>query len=700
MTYQLIITEKPKAAQKIAAALADGKPIKESYQGVPFYKITKGKTDIVVGSAVGHLFVLSEKEGNTWKYPVFEVEWKPTYEISEKSAFSKKYLQTIKKLCKEADDVIVATDYDIEGEVIGLNIVRFACNRKDAKRMKFSTLTKPDLVKAYDNVSPRLDWPLAEAGETRHEMDWIWGINLSRALTASVKAAGAFKVLSSGRVQGPALKIVVDREREIKAFKSTPYWQIELIGEANDKVIDAWHSEDKFWDREKAQKIFDKTKGKKASVKKVERTKFNQEPPHPFDLTTLQTEAYRTLRIAPKQTLMTAQNLYTDGYISYPRTSSQKLPKEIGYDKILKSLSKIDAYADNCKALLKKKDLKPNEGKKSDPAHPAIYPTGEIPKGMDERDQRLYDLIVRRFMATFGDIAVRETMQVNIDINGEEFIAKGTRTLEKGWHELYGRYATFKEEELPDVKIGQEVKVKDLKLHDKETQPPKRYTPASIIKELTKKNLGTKSTRAVIVDSLAQRGYVKGDALEATDLGMQTIEILEKYAPKILDEKLTRHFEVEMDRIMEGKKKSREVLDEAQQILRKLLEDFKEKEKEIGAGLRIANVETRKQERLIGKCPVCKEGDLRIIFSKKTKKQFIACNRYPACKTTFPLPGGKIQPMRKDCEKCSMPMIKVIRAGKRPFEMCINPKCETKALWKSYQKPAEEPKAEAKSSVN
>ena len=145
---------------------------------------------------------------------------------------------------------------------------------------------------------------------------------------------------------------------------------------------------------------------------------------------------------------------------------------------------------------------------------------------------------------------------------------------------------------------------------------------------------------------------------------------------------------------MEKKKKSQEVLGEAKELLTDLLTDFKKKEKEIGAGLRVANVETRKQERLIGKCPACKEGDLRIIFSKKTKKQFIACNRYPACKTTFPLPGGKIQPMRKDCEKCFMPVIKVIRAGKRPFEMCINPKCETKALWKTYQKPTEAPAAQ------
>lgn len=692
MPYQLIITEKPKAAQKIAAALADGKPVKGVINGVAYYKVTHGKKDLVVSSAVGHLYVLAERAGNTWKYPVFDVEWKPTFEVNDKSEYSRKYLEAIKKLSKDADDFVVATDYDIEGEVIGLNIIRSACKQKDAKRMKFSTLTKPDLEKAYENLSPRLDWKFAEAGETRHEMDWIWGINVSRALTASVKAAGAFKVLSSGRVQGPALKIIIDREREIKAFKSTPYWQLELLGSANSKPIDAWHSEDKFWDQPQAQKIFDKTKGKKATVKKVDKNTFTQAPPHPFDLTTLQTEAYRTLSIAPKQTLMLAQSLYTDGYISYPRTSSHVLPKEIGYGKILKDISKLPEYTEHCKFLLKKKDLQPNNGKKTDPAHPAVYPTGELPKNIEEKEQKLYDLIVRRFLATFGDPATRETNEIDIDVNGETFMAKGMRTVVKGWHELYGRYATFKDEELPPVKEGQEIKVDEIKMHSKETQPPKRYTPASIIKELTKRNLGTKTTRAMIVDSLQNRGYLKGDqAIEATELGLHTTEILEKYAPKILDEKLTRHFEIEMDQIIEGKKTSKEVLEEARDVLSKVLADFKKSEKDIGAGLRIANVETRRQENLIGNCPVCKTGHLRKLFSRKTKKAFIACDRYPECKTTFPLPHGLIQPQKKDCLKCGVPVIKVIRKGKRPFEMCLNTSCETKALWgkKKEEKPAE-----------
>ena len=201
--YELIISEKPNAAKKIADALADGKAIKKSSkEKVPYYEITHGNKDIVVACAVGHLYGLKQSEGTLKsKYPVFDIDWAPTSEISKGSAFSKKYLTTIKRLCKNAKSFTVATDYDIEGEVIGHNIIKYACKQKDARRMKFSTLTKDELRKSYDNAAPTINWSQSQAGDTRHKMDWYFGINLSRALTASIKATGAFKLMSTGRVQ-------------------------------------------------------------------------------------------------------------------------------------------------------------------------------------------------------------------------------------------------------------------------------------------------------------------------------------------------------------------------------------------------------------------------------------------------------------------------------------------------------------------
>ncbi len=505
-------------------------------------------------------------------------------------------------------------------------------------------------------------------------MDWQWGINLSRALTLSIKAVGSFKLLSSGRVQGPALEILATREKEISSFKSEPYWQVELIS----KKIIAWHKKDKFWKKGEAEKVLKNTKNKKAVVSGVSRIKFDQNPPVPFDLTTLQLEAYRALRIPPKQTLSLAQELYTSGLISYPRTSSQKLPASINYKKILNSLGRQKSYGSLIKQL--PSSLKPFEGKKTDSAHPSIYPTGEFSR-LEGRKASLYDLIVRRFLAVFAPCAKRETMTIEIDVNKEIFVVKGTRTLEQGWHKFYGKYLRFKEEELPEVKKGEEVKVMKINLHEKETQPPKHYTPASIIKELEKRNLGTKATRASIVDALYQRDYIKDTSIEVTDLGLKTIETLGKYCPEIIDENLTRQFEEEMDQILDKKKKQKEILEKAKKILTKVLKQFKKNESKIGTSLLEAYRTTSQKLNLVGPCPKCKKGNL--VIKKGRFGRFIACSEYPKCKTTFSLPNkGLIKPSPNVCKECGYPKILIYSSGKRPQEVCLNPECSSKKVKK------------------
>ncbi|MEM4267340.1 MAG: DNA topoisomerase I [Candidatus Woesearchaeota archaeon] len=674
MPYELIITEKPQAAKKIAEALADSKVSKYNMSGVPYYEISSSGKRIVIGCAVGHLYTMSEKKKGKWEYPIFNVEWRPINEVNKNSKFSAKYLQTIKKLSKDANIFTVACDYDIEGEVIGYNIIRFVCKQSDARRMKFSTLTKEELKTAFNNVSHSIDWGLAKAGLTRHELDWYYGINLSRALSLAVKSVGSFKILSSGRVQGPALKIIVDREKEISAFIPTPYWQIELQGESNEEHITAFHIEDKFWEKQKADAVLENTRGQDGTVSSVERNEFNQAPPPPFDLTTLQTEAYRALNIQPKQTLEIAQDLYVNGFISYPRTSSQKLPT-INFRKVLSELAKQKEYAELINKLLAKTSLKPREGDKTDPAHPAIYPTGIKPT-LTDRKKAVYDLIVKRFLACFAEPAMRETVLIKIDVNKEIFVAKGTRTTKKGWHEYYAPYVPFTEQELPMLEKNQFVKVKQILLHNKETQPPKRYTPASIIKELEKRNLGTKATRAAIIDNLYQRGYLSDVPIRATPLGINTCEILEKYSPKILDEELTRHFEDEMELIRIGKITPEKVLSEARQKLIEILEEFRKNEKEIGEGLLKANIETRNIMMQVGQCPVCKKGILEIRQGKYGR--FVACNMYPDCETTFNLPNtGTIKATQQICEQCKHPMIQISR-GKKPQVVCINNRCPKK----------------------
>ncbi|MBW3014188.1 DNA topoisomerase I [Candidatus Woesearchaeota archaeon] len=694
MSYELIICEKPQAAKRIAESLADGKPIKETIKKISYYKITHGKNDIVVACAVGHLYGLAEKKKAGWTYPVFDIEWKPTADITKSAKFSKPYLDLLKKLAKDAKEFTVACDFDVEGEVIGWNVVRFACKKKDAKRMKFSTLTKDELIDAYENKLKHLEWGQAYAGETRHMLDWFWGINLSRALTLAVqKAKGGFRLLSSGRVQGPALKLVVDKEKEIRAFKPEPYWQLQMFCRKGKDELEAFHEKGNFTDEKEVSAIFEKIKNlKEAIVKKLETSRYNHNPPVPFDLTTLQTEAYRRLRFSPKSTLSLAQNLYIGGYISYPRTSSQKLPAKLGLKNILTKLKDQKEYAVLVDELLKKKNLKPNEGEKTDDAHPAIFPTGVAPKKLTNDEARLYDLIVKRFLSVFGDPAVRETMKVFFDVKDEIFVAEGKRTVEPNWHKFYEPYLKLKESEFPELKEGQKLAVENINKLDKETLPPKRYTESSIIKDMERSNIGTKSTRAQIVDTLFQRGYVTGKQVTATELGIKTVEVLEKHAPQIVDVNLTRHFEEEMEEIRHDKKESKEVISEAKDMLKIILEQFKKHAKDIGEGLGEAESESYRLANTIGKCPNCKEGMLMIRKSRFGK--FVGCSSYPDCKTTFSLPKvGTVRPVQQICTECSYPMVEVQPPRARKQIVCINPKCVT---WTSEYKKEKQEEAEAK----
>ena len=677
---ELIISEKPSQAQKIAEALADVKPKKIVEDKVSYYELTHKGKKILVGCAVGHLFNLREKNKKGWTYPVFDTEWAPAYELNKNSEFTKKYIDTLSKLADKSDEFVVACDFDLEGSLIGYNILRFIANKKDGKRMKFSTLTKEELQESYEHASEHLDFPLINSGEARHVIDWVFGINLSRALTLSVKnATKSFKILSSGRVQGPTLKILSERELEIQKFKPKPYWELEALGD-----VHAQHEKGKFWQEKEVKKIYQKVKDEKSAVvKKITKKTQLQSPPNPFDLTSLQLEAYRLFRINPKDSLALAQSLYTKAYISYPRTSSNQFPLNMNIKSLLQKIAKQKEYAKLIQELLEKDKIKPNNGKKTDPAHPPIHPTGVEPKKLSEKENKIYDLVVRRTLATLAEPAKRESVSAELDIKKEPFIANGIRTVEPGWHRFYGQYAKFDEINLPDVKEGDVTKVKKINLLSKETQPPKRFTPASVIKELENRNLGTKATRSQILEALYQRNYIAGQSIQVTNLGLKTVQTLDKYCPEILDEEMTRKLEQDMEEIREKKETKEKVIDEAEKHLSKILKHFKENELKIGKALSEANIETLKQESKIGPCPECKKGTLQI---KKGKfGLFIACNRYEeGCKITFSLPSNAlVKPTEKICKECGFPEILVIRKARKPQTICLNLDCKTKSVPKN-----------------
>jgi DNA topoisomerase-1 len=691
----MIITEKPQAAAKIAAALSDGKDEKFTDKNkVSYYEFNKEGRRIVVVCAVGHLFGVMQVAARG-PFPNYEIEWRPNYE-KKGGDYIKRYFDVIKKLAKDANDFIVATDYDTEGEVIGWNVVRFICKKEDAKRMKFSSLTKESLEESWQNVESHLNWGEAYAGETRHYLDWFYGINLSRGLMKALSKTGQFRILSIGRVQGPALKIVVDKEKEIRSFISEPYWQVFLnVKDIKGKKIEVKHPQNitKKGDLLK----FKHLQGQKGNaVTEIKEDKVAA--PIPFDLTTLQTEAYKFCNLTPAQTMKIAQNLYLEGLISYPRTSSQKYPADIGYDKIMKKLNKyttLTKYATN---------KTPTEGEKTDPAHPAIYPTGESKK-LKEGDKKLYDLIVKRFISCFCDAAVVENKKVKVEVNGLKFDVRGLEIKEENWMKVYP--TKTKEEKIQTIEGV--VDVTEIRTEEKQTQPPNRYNPSSLIKELEKRNLGTKATRTNIIETLYSRGYIKEQSIEVSELGMKVAETLEKYSPKILDEVLTREFEGEIEKMETSKadypKEEKRILDIAKKHINEIAKDMTKNIDLIGKSLADGNAaawEAEKQDNTMTKCPNCGTGNLRVMYGKKYQRYFVSCDAYPTCKTTFTLPaGGMIKPVKdKDgnfemCQDCGgkFPFMMRLMKGKRPWKFCFNPTCPSR---EKYAKAKEEDEKDIK----
>ncbi|WP_297089908.1 DNA topoisomerase I [Thermococcus sp.] len=714
----LIIAEKPNVARKIAYALAEGKPVRKTIGKVPYYEFTRDGKRIIVAPAVGHLFSLAPKT-KTYGYPVFDIEWVPVYVAEKGKGYAKDYIKALATLAKRADEFVVACDYDTEGEVIGYTALKYACgvDPSRAKRMKFSALTKKDLLRAWYNLEPTINFGMADAGIARHVLDWYWGVNLSRALTSAIKrASGKWQVLSTGRVQGPTLKFLVDREKEIQNFKPTPYWVIKMLLEKNGEQYTAVYEKERILDENEAKRIVEEARRGPAFVEKVEVKRQNRHPPVPFDLGTLQREAYSAFGYSPKKTLEIAQRLYERGVTSYPRTSSQKLPKNLNFRSILQNLAKLPEYKPFAHELLGKERLKPVEGKKDDPAHPAIYPTGELPKPgeLTKDEANLYDLIVRRFLALFMEPAVREIMKVVINSNSHRFILSGARTVKEGWLKVYGKYVKFDEVILPAFREGEPVKVIQIKREKKKTKPPARYSPAAVIKKMEDLGIGTKATRAQILETLYSRGYIEGKRkIKVTPLGMRVVEALEKNVPDIVSVELTKAFEEKMEDIMAGKADREGVIEESKNQLIKILKVFKERELDIGKMLmettgtgtttskaaarkagavkelseeeeKAVKKAVNKDERgplVVGKCPKC-GGDLVVRYNRRTGKRFVGCSSWPKCNVTYPLlQRGEIIPTDKTC--CGgAPVVKIREKG-REYEICLDMNCRE---WKKGKK--------------
>lgn len=682
---RLIVSEKDIAAKRIAQLLATGTVTLEKIGTVPSYRFKVGAVDNICMGLKGHILQVDFPERYA-NWQAIEPQELIDAELVKKVT-QKGLVAALRKAAKLADEVAIATDFDREGELIGLDaaneIRKVTGDKVPIYRARFSALTAGEVKQAFASLEEP-DTSLAYAGETRQDIDLIWGATLTRFISLASTRLGK-QFLSVGRVQSPTLALVVDRERERQAFKPEDYWVIKAVFERDGESFTAVHKTERFENEEEANKAFARVGGTdvklaiEAKVTQVKTTTRKSPPPTPFN-TTAFLSAAASIGISPSSAMRTAESLYMSGYTSYPRVDNTVYPASLDLREILGILQGSKEFAGLAKEIAAQKEIVPTRGKKLTTDHPPIHPTGVPPAGkLSEREWKVYELIVRRFMATLSTAAEIETVRVDVDAGGEPFFARGSRLVKEGWQRYY-HYSRKKDEEMPALSKDDLLVVRDPSLEKKETQPPGRFSQSSLIVKMEELGLGTKATRHNIIQNLYDRGYMHSDPVIPTELGIAVSSALQKHAGTISSPEMTAELEREMDAISVGSKQKDDVVDHSRQLLAQTMIGLVKNKEELGQEIRagIAGGMT------LGACPNCGDGTLRIIRSKKTKKRFVGCSGYPDCTTTYPLPQfGNIIPQAEKCAHCGAPVIKVISKGKRPWELCIDPNCPSKEEYKS-----------------
>ncbi|MDD7112252.1 MAG: DNA topoisomerase I [Coriobacteriaceae bacterium] len=715
---KLVVAEKTNAAENIAKELGVGTK-KDKVYNTPVCRFTREGEEWVAMGLRGHILAVDfprelqwredqgwfgvDEEGevfpaslpSTLAHPPFEKVRKPftkegvdikgwkvpslpylVWAPVVKKPAEKEIIRTLKNLAKKADEVIIATDFDREGELIGsdaVSMVRQVNEDVPVVRARYSSFTKPELEHAFARENlVAVDDDLAAAGESRQFIDLIWGAVLTRYLTMA-KFGGLGNVRSAGRVQTPTLALVARREKERQAFVPEDYWVVRgTAATQKGEEFKFAHATARFKDEATATSAYQDAKAAgKARVTDVVKKTRKGTIQTPFNTTSLQTAAAAE-GLTPARTMRIAESLYMSGLISYPRVDNTVYPETLDLSEVVTMLKGVPQYSNYCDELLAAHPLKATRGKQETTDHPPIYPTGVgDPDKLRPEEWKLYNLIARRFLATLSEQPVIEGTKVTLDAGGQTFTASGDVLVKPGYRAIYP-YGSKKDEQLPALSVGQEVDLTSLDLEAKQTEPPARYSQGKLVQEMERLGLGTKSTRASIIERLYEVKYLKNDPIEPSQLGMAIIDALECYAAHITTPEMTSELEGDMTKVAEGKASQDAVVDHSRELLASLLEGLIEHKEDLGEAISDAVQADAK----IGVCPKCGH-DLLVKQSAKTRSSFIGCSAWPECEVTYPLPQGKIQTVEELCPVCGCPQIKVQPFRSKPYVVCVDPACPT-----------------------
>ncbi|MFC7221833.1 DNA topoisomerase I [Halalkalicoccus sp. GCM10025322] len=662
---ELIITEKDNAARRLAAILSGDSAEVERKNGVNVYR-WGGRRCIGLS---GHVVAVDfPPEYNDWR----DVEPVELIDADvEKTSTQENIVRTVRSLARDANRVTIATDYDREGELIGkeaYEIVREVNEDVAVDRVRFSSITEGEVRKAFDDPD-EIDFDLAAAGEARQIIDLVWGAALTRFLSLAARQLGN-DFISVGRVQSPTLKLIVDREREIEAFDPEEYWELFADLAKESEEFDAqyfYRDEDgneaeRVWDGERAETVYETLReASEARAEEVSRRSRTDEPPAPFN-TTQFIRAAGSLGYSAKRAMSIAEDLYTAGYITYPRTDNTVYPEDLDPRELLSAFTSNRTFGEDAESLLETDDISPTEGDEETTDHPPIHPTEELPtRGeLSEDEWEVYELVVRRFFATVADPARWQHLRVVVSVGEHRLKANGKRLIEPGYHAVYPYFSTS-ENYVPDVDEGERLAIEDVRIEEKETQPPRRYGQSRLIETMESMGIGTKSTRHNTIEKLYDRGYIESDPPRPTRLAMAVVEAGEEYADRVVSEAMTAQLEEDMAAIAAGEKTLDEVAGESREMLARVFEDLQRSREEIGDHLQ----KSLKADKTLGPCP--ESGHDLLVRRSRRGSYFVGCDGYPDCEYTLPLPNtGKPLILDERCEEHDLRHVKML-AGRGTF---------------------------------
>jgi DNA topoisomerase I len=481
-----------------------------------------------------------------------------------------------------------------------------------------------------------------------------------------------------------------------------PYWEVFAAFEHPDGEFTAHHKEDRFWEEAQAKAALENTRSP-GTVRKVESKRSTRRPPTPFN-TTAFTSAASSVGITPSRAMRIAENLYMDGFISYPRTDNTVYPDSIPVRELLQSIAKVDEFKDAA-PLAQRSKLEPTRGKKQTTDHPPIYPTQALDPATlsDSQHRKVYELVVRRFLATFADPSVSESTRADIEAGSETYFVRGSVLVEPGFLAVYP-YMRSKDEEIPKLEEGQELALTERVTvalphgaqdaaprerppnpwaEHKETQPPSRIGQGKLIEMMEERGLGTKATRHDIIQKLYDRGYIQGNPIEPSETGIAMVKAFERYAERVATADMTSELEQDMDKIANGEVTKDEVVRISREMLHEAYNSMDENKEDLAKTI----WEGMDQDRILGPCWKCAEegraqddgspNRLRIIRSKKSGKRFVGCEGYPDCDQTYGIPQrGDLIRLEEACSICGKtPRLKVLTPRRRPWNLCLNDEC-------------------------